>query len=168
MTLRNKLILFLMAMLTLQAASYWTQDRLLLNITSSLPTGFYATKEPSHGTIARGTIIAFKPPAWTGPYLYGRHWIPEGTLLLKPVAAVPGDSVNITNNSVYINGKFITEILKVDGENRPLPDYRASFIVPDNNYFPLSTHIKNSFDGRYFGCISMTEIAKIATPLLTF
>lgn len=152
----------------LQAASFRTKDILKLNLTDSMPKGLYLMRSPSQSFIRRGDIIEFTPPGWTTEYIYRRHWLAEGTPLLKHVGAVPGDRVDITDVAISINGIYSGPVQNVDSQGLSLPALRGAFVVPQGYIFPLSKHIPNSFDGRYFGCISIAQIRNIAEPIFVF
>jgi len=160
----------LLLLLALNALAPVVHKHFTLNSTDSLPKGIYYTKPPVPGSITRGTLVCFKPPGWTHPYIYGRHWARDGAPLMKPVGAVAGDHVVVTHEAIFINGTSIGPMRDKDSQGRPLPQQPGpeSYIVPDGFVLPLSTHIPNSFDGRYFGCIRISQLLSVAEPLLTF
>lgn len=133
-----------------------------------MPKGIYYMHSFSHRSLHRGDIIEFTPPGWTADYIYKRHWLPEGTPLLKHVGAIPGDRINITDDSVFINGIYAGPVQSVDSKGLSLPALRGAFIVPQGYVLPLSVRIFNSFDGRYFGFVSIANVRNIAKPILLF
>lgn len=108
---------------TIPATSYSNQAFLLEN---KLATEF--------GTIHRGEVVIF-------------HWPDKPSeLLVKRVIGLPGDTVTVTQDAVYINGKKLIEsnpdIAKTNG-------YAVgTFHVPEGHYFMLGDNRTNSDDSR--------------------
>src|SRR5215469_14721903 len=80
-----------------------------INLTSSLERGFYVvSRRPS------ATLVEFCPQGDAATVSLQRGYrIPGGTCpdggspLLKPIAAVGGDRVEVTANGIRVNGKLI-------------------------------------------------------------
>ena len=90
-------------------------------------------------------------------------------VLVKPVAAVPGDLIDIFADGVRINGVPVphSELAAVDSQSRPVPS------VPDGVYpvapgtvWVISTHDPLSYDFRYFGPVPIANLRGAAFPLL--
>lgn len=93
----------------------------------------------------RGDIIVFKPPT------------ESETDYVKRVIAVPGDSVDIRNGSVYVNGELsqYVDAATVDNQghfNFPILE------VPDGEYFVLGDNRAHSNDSRFFGYVHENDI----------
>lgn len=86
-----------------------------------------------------------------------RGYLPRNALLLKPVAAVAGDTVCRHGPFVTINGRFRAIADTKDARRRLLPRWRGCRHVATSELFVLST-TSGSFDGRYFGPIERGHV----------
>ncbi len=95
---------------------------------------------------------------------------------MKRVIGLPGDTVDIHDNSVWINGKRLEEPYTI-GPSRPAPpsSYYGEFAdkenvfpykVPPNCYFAMGDNRQNSADSRYWGCVPRKNI--IGTPVIIY
>lgn len=76
---------------------------------------------------------------------------PDGTLLVKQLAARPGDLVEISTISVSINGEPVAHGLALARQlGHPPEDFTRTYRVPPGHFLALGTH-KLSLDGRYYG-----------------
>ncbi len=106
-------------------------DRLLVSKVS------YAFGEPQ-----RGDIIVFP-----SPYEDGREFI-------KRIIGMPGETVQIVNGSVRINGQPIEEPYLVNRDNR---DYPAT-VIPAGQYFVLGDNRPVSLDSRQGWTVSRDDV----------
>jgi conjugative transfer signal peptidase TraF len=144
-----------------------------INITSSLARGFYIVSEsPS------ANLVEFCPEGEAATISLERGYrtlggrCPDGgSPLLKPVAAVYGDRVEVTNNGIRVNGKHVansTAHVK-DHRGRPLKPWPAGeYIVPKGSVWVISGFNGWSFDSRYFGPIPCSLVRHRLRPLWTF
>lgn len=107
-------------------------------------------------------------PVKAQSYIYGRGWLPEGWGLLKTVGAIPDDTYCITGKELTVDGAFVGPVFESDSKGLPLPRLRGCRKVEVDHFLPVATHIKQSFDGRYFGTVSNSEIKALAVPVFTF
>ncbi len=86
----------------------------------------------------RGDIVVFKYP--DDPE--------QKTLYVKRVIGLPGDTVEVKNGGVYINGA--AEPLEEDYlKEEPMGTF-GPYVVPEDSYFMMGDNRNNSLDSRYW------------------
>jgi signal peptidase I len=106
---------------------------------------FYRYNNPK-----RGDLIIFK---------YPRN---EKIEFIKRLVGCPGDTIDVIDNAVYINGKKSEEPYAINEpptlkKNEPLKTF-GPFIVPENEYFVLGDNRNNSEDSRVWGTVKRDNI----------
>jgi len=84
--------------------------------------------------------------------------------LVKRVIGLPGDTIDIHDGSVFINGKKLDETYTT-GPTYAY-DMRVPFVVPENSYFMMGDNRGNSYDSRFMGAIPRKNI--IGTPVMIY
>lgn len=144
-----------------------------INTTASMPVGLWRMI-PTPAKPARGTIVIACMDAPLTTLALERGYVdpgpcPGGTeLLLKPIAAVAGDAVEIGDTGIAVNGKPMphTAPLARDVAGRELPALsRGEYQVLPNEVWLLSSYSPLSFDSRYFGGVPVSNIRGIARPV---
>jgi len=87
-----------------------------------------------------------------------RGYLPAGVPLVKRIAAMAGDTVCAQGDSIFIDGQSVAVRLSADGEGRPLPSWRGCRTLDQGEVFLLMEGVRTSFDGRYFGPTSISNI----------
>lgn len=128
----------------------------------------------------RGDIVVFYSPK-------------DGMRLIKRVIGLPGDTLALQQNQLYINGQplnynplpeKIVDQFRIDGQephvllnedlkgknhavmllpSRPSLDTFASIVIPEGQYFMMGDNRDNSADSRYFGFVDRSLILGRAT-----
>jgi len=117
-------------------------------------------------TIERLDIIAFKSPT-------------DGNIpFVKRVIGLPGDTVEVRNKDVYVNGAKLDEPYKIHvdsatygtdpwtPEELKVRDNYGPTVVPPESYFVMGDNRDNSNDSRYWGFVKWDEI--IGKPLFVY
>lgn len=144
-----------------------------LNLTPSEPLGLWRIEELQRPVFI-GDLVFLCPPttsmfaeAWRRGYLR-RGLCPSGLApLIKTVAALPGQRVDITDH-VLVDGRLVpaSSVWRTDGEGRAInPD--AGGVVPPHHLF-LHSPFASSYDSRYFGPVPDSGLLGLARPVLTF
>ncbi len=100
----------------------------------------------------RHQIIIFRPPA-----------APDSPDLVKRVIGMPGDTVEIKEGAVWIDGQRQVEPYILEPMS---PDHFGPFQVPPQNYFVMGDNRNNSNDSRYWGFVPRNSV--IGTPVLIY
>lgn len=129
----------------------------------------------------RGDIVVFFSPA-------------DEERLVKRVVGLPGDTISMIDNRLFINGKSLDYSMLKESN---LPEYAfngqqaaftehlgkrlhpilvspslnsprsfAPLTVPEDSYFMLGDNRDNSADSRYFGCVERYRIVGQATTVV--
>jgi len=101
----------------------------------------------------RQQVIIFKPP-----------FAPDTPDYVKRVIGLPGDTVDIHDGAVWVNGKKLAEKY-TNGVSEPY-DQHMPYKVPADCYFVMGDNRGNSYDSRFWGCVPRKDI--IGTPVLIY
>jgi len=93
----------------------------------------YLMNEPKRGDV----VIFHYPDDTTGKVLY-----------VKRVMGLPGETIEVTNGAVYINGSE-TPLTENYQKEQPLGDF-GPYEVPQGQYFMMGDNRNNSLDSRYW------------------
>jgi conjugative transfer signal peptidase TraF len=133
----------------------------VLNLSASLPRGLYRVQPATQ--IHPGMIAVVQPRPALALVLSERHALPLGVPLLKPVAAVVGDTVCV-DTAVRVNGTVLTTVIAdADSQGRPLPHWHGCLTLGPADVFLLSTYSDRSLDSRYVGPVPRETVVGTAT-----
>lgn len=148
----------------------------MINASSSMPVGLYELS-PVERPIERGDTVVICTPkdfAELGArrgYLEAGPCVADTAPLLKLVAAVAGDVVELRPDSIAVNGHCLgsSVTFERDGSGRALPQVaRRSYTLGPHQIW-LWAPAERSFDSRYFGALDARDVtdfarAKIVRP----
>lgn len=94
----------------------------------------------------RGDIVVFRPPGTSSdPYI-------------KRIIGLPGETLEIRDGSVYINGTELDEGYVSSATSWRGGGDQAAVTVPENEYFVMGDNRENSSDSRSFGTVPKDNI----------
>ncbi len=137
---------------------------ILYNPSPSEPTGLYRV---STDLPAPGRLIAFKVPEPGRVYADTHLRGVARSAILKEIAAGEGALVCETGGAVSIDGKARGAVAAADRQGVPLPHWSGCQRLHKGQYFVLSNRIPNSFDSRYYGPVSRSDLLGVYQPLWT-
>ena len=127
-------------------------------ITHSLPNGIYLRVS---GVPKRGDYAATCLTPQIAQYGIVRGYLMRGSCvsgtvgILKIIKGVPGDYYSIIKGSLLLNGKLYG-VMDRDSSGRALKEfYNTKGVIGRDKYFLLSDFVKNSWDSRYWGPVSI-------------
>lgn len=89
--------------------------------------------------IQRGDLAVFKFP------------LDPNVDYVKRVIAMPGETIEVVDKRVKINGRFIEEPYARNDDELTPGDHMPPFRVPPGHYFVLGDNRSRSYDSRYWG-----------------
>jgi conjugative transfer signal peptidase TraF len=136
----------------------------LFNPSPSEPPGLYrlSSERP-----VPGRIIAFKVPAAGRAYAAAHLTYVARNAILKEIAAGEGALVCERGGLVSIEGRVRGKVANVDRAGVPLPHWSGCRRLASGQFFVLSNRIPNSFDSRYYGPVSRSDLLGVYQPLWT-
>ncbi|ANZ94416.1 signal peptidase I [Brochothrix thermosphacta] len=80
--------------------------------------------------------------------------IGSGSIFVKRIIGMPGDTVKVSHNELYINGKKTTQSFTTQG----VTDDIDEVTVPADSYYVLGDNRENSTDSRMIGFVNKDQI----------
>jgi type IV secretory pathway protease TraF len=139
------------------------------NFTASAPLGLY--RALPHSALerdgGRGVWVAVEPSPEMRMTMAELGVLEPGRLLIKRIAATSGDEVCRQGLDVRINGVLVAVARAATSTGTLLPFWSGCRLLGKDQVFLLGV-ADGSFDGRYFGVTSVTEIIAPLQPFATF
>ncbi|MBF0877923.1 S26 family signal peptidase [Gluconobacter cerevisiae] len=145
------------------SATVHVAPRLLWNETASVPVGLYRVRPGS--ALHVGDIAAIQLPDRLALLLAKRGYLPFGVPLLKPVAALSGQTVCRTKRTISIDSQAVGKTLDSDHRGRLLPVWQGCHRLASDEIFVMNPTEPRSLDGRYFGPLPAALVIGRAVPL---
>ena len=137
--------------------------KLIWNASASVPIGLYAV-HPA-GALRTDELLVVTPPEKLATFLDARRYLPKGIPLLKHIAALPGQAVCRTGDTISIDGITVGVALDRDHLGRSLPVWQGCRVIAAGEVFLMNRQSVASLDGRYFGPLPITTIIGRADPI---
>lgn len=108
-------------------------------------------------------LIPFKKPYY-GDIIVFKFPEDEKKDFIKRVVGLPGDTIEIKEKKVYINGKFVEELFAAHSDPMLYPaviqprDNFGPVTVPEDSYFVMGDNRDFSLDSRYWGFVKLNKI----------
>lgn len=141
----------------------------------SLPRGIYRLMPGA--PIERGVLAVWCLPQETAAWARARGYLSRGPCtgdaeaVAKQAVAVPGDTVDIDEAGVAVNGRRVPRSVRLarDSRGRVLPMIPAGrYVMRQGEYWLASSFATQSFDSRYFGPVASGGLIGVARPILTW
>lgn len=104
----------------------------------------FALRRSLHGEIQRFDVVLCKYPRRKG-------------LFVKRVVGLPGETLRVEDDVLYVNGEAVDEDFPKRSCLRPMTER----MVPDNTYFVMGDNRPASRDSRSVGSIALEEIVAV-------
>ena len=107
-------------------------------------------------TPKRPDIVVFNPPG---------AWVQGGpqTAFIKRVIGLPGETVEVKDGAVYVDGTKLAEPYVYDQQPTTTMGATERWVIPTGDFFVLGDHRESSADSRAFGPIPRTDVLGVVT-----
>jgi len=103
------------------------------------------------GSLKRGEILILSDPT-------------DGTLVVKRVVALGGETLTFAGEDIYVNGKRLNEPYL--NQQEPLLQYEGSVLVPPRSVWVMGDNRNHSSDSRDYGPVPLKDVR--SRPFLAF
>src|SRR5258705_8524631 len=141
-----------------------------VNLSPSAPRGLYRSVA---GTPTRGVLVAACVSVEAAALGRARGYLGAGPCvggvqpLIKPVVALVGDVVELGPEAVIVNGQRLPHSSSADVDGLGLSLSHAVWgrhVVGADEFWLVSTRVPNSWDSRYLGPFSRSQVRAVAWP----
>jgi conjugative transfer signal peptidase TraF len=147
------------------AASTPRTPFLVWNATASAPLGLYFRTTSS--ALNKDDLVLVRAPPGIAALAAERGYLPMHVPLIKRAAAISGDVICAKGDTVWLNGKLLLRRRTTDSRGRTLPQWSGCNRLGSSDVFLAMAGVRDSFDGRYFGPVSTSNIVGHLVPLWT-
>jgi len=136
-----------------------------INTTTSLPPGLYRQTGPGTAVEKGDFALACLPRGqWHREPPWSLRCADRAMPILKKIAALPNDQVEITAFGIRVNGQAIPNSKRLPTQ----VSTATSGSVPAGMVWLLSDYAPASYDSRYFGPVPLTAVQATVRPLWVF
>lgn len=84
----------------------------------------------------------------------------KSKFMIKRVIGLPGEHIEYKDDTLYVNGKILTEKFSktLEPDETGILEKNVDLTVPENCYYVLGDNRVNSEDSRMFGCVEKKDI----------
>jgi len=82
----------------------------------------------------------------------------DGTPFIKRVIGVGGDTIDIKDDHVYVDGVALDEPYIYENQATTVTGDQSTWVIPQGELFVMGDHRQNSADSRVFGPIEKTAV----------
>jgi type IV secretory pathway protease TraF len=115
---------------------------------------YLATPLELDEAIVRGDCVLIDLSKFRNPVIklgVRRGYVSRNQKMLKEIGAVPGDTVELRNNLLFVNGESTLMVVSSeDSREQILYPYPTPLVLSDDCYWLVSVPYRG-FDSRYFG-----------------
>lgn len=148
---------------------------LAINVTDSMPIGIYHVERNDRAPV-KGDIVQMCAPPAIAAIAKARGYLMRGSCafataqMVKIVAAVAGDTVDVSDDAVVVDGYRLpgSATQRRDGHGRPLAHVARGRYVLRPGEMWLWTPNPRSWDSRYYGPQHVAEIGGYAALVMPF
>jgi len=117
-----------------------------------LPGTVFAIRQSPPKAYKRGQMIAYRSLG-LAPLL------PDGQVVAKLVAGLPGDQVEVTPDGISINGSYWGPLnaTVLEKSGKTAESVTRTFKIPKGELLLLGT-LPRSYDGRYWGTVKLDQV----------
>lgn len=159
--MRRVLALSLLVVACAALMTAHAQPVVIYNPSHSVPSGFYlrSSEPPRRGDFVTVAAVEVAPE-----YASLRGYADRSDHFLKRIAASEGQLVCAEDETISIGGARVATRIERDTDGRTLPTWRGCRRLAAGELFLLGD-TDDSFDGRYWGPITMNLIEGVWTPI---
>jgi conjugative transfer signal peptidase TraF len=150
---------------------------LAVNTSVSMPRGLYVlapVDAPQRGDVVSACISnleaakVYRERDYIGPSERCAAGMPP---VMKPIVAVPGDTVEVTAMGTWVNGQLLpkSRVFDTDSDGRPIEHLPLGWkkTLAAGEFFILANIIERSLDSRYYGPVLRADIHGRVRPIFT-
>ena len=86
--------------------------------------------------------------------------------LIKRIIASKSDHICLKNNRTYVNSDNKAPIRHTDSLGYKIPEISLCRTLKSSEFFVMGDDLEDSFDSRYFGVVSKSQIKSFLKPLI--